>query len=287
MTDGWRSFGLALGLSCALTPLCHRLALRLALVDRPNERKLQPEPVPLLGGVALLAAALIGAWMPGLALVRSWPGVAALGVAVATGLADDWRKDSFPLGWKVLGLLLASLLGALSLGSSAWCSGGLLLGAGWCFLVINAFNLSDNENGLCAGLAAVPWAALALAGGGALSAERGVLAGLAGAALGFLPFNFPRARVYLGDAGTFGIGTMLALTLDPSHLHGVALALVAIPLLDLVWVATYRTLSGIPPWRGDRRHLSHQLIARGTPPAIAVVLLWGIALAIAWLALRP
>src|SRR5206468_7525387 len=132
-----------------------------------------------------------------------------------------------------------------------------------------AFNFMDNMNGRCAGLGAIAawfFAIVAAADGQYLV---GLIAFLTfGALLGFLPYNFPRARVFLGDAGSHLVGYLLAVLAilphfyTPRHARPLAvlmpLCILAVPLLDLVWVVLLRWRLGKPFYIGDTNHLSHR-----------------------------
>ena len=155
----------------------------------------------------------------------------------------------------------------------------------WLLTVINAFNFMDNMNGLCAGLGAIgAWhfAALAAADGQYLVTLIALLA--CGALLGFLPYNFPRARAFLGDAGSHLTGYLLAVLAilphfyTPQHPRPLAvltpLFVLALPLLDLAWVVLLRWRSGQPFYVGDTNHLSHRLVRAGLTRRNAVLLIW-------------
>ena len=155
----------------------------------------------------------------------------------------------------------------------------------WIITLINAFNFMDNMNGLCAGLAAVAswyFGLIAAAAGQYLVA---LLAFLSfGALLGFLPFNFPRARAFLGDAGSHLLGYLLAVLAilphfyTPHHARRWAVLLplfvLGIPLIDLAWVVFFRWRIGQPFYQGDTNHLSHRLVRLGLSPTRAVLILW-------------
>jgi UDP-GlcNAc:undecaprenyl-phosphate GlcNAc-1-phosphate transferase len=150
----------------------------------------------------------------------------------------------------------------------------------------NAANLADHANGLCAGLGALAAAALAAAnlrsGSDAVALAASALAG---GCLGFLPWNWPRARVFLGDTGSMTIGfTLAALAVLGAYTPGsrspraavvVPLVVLAVPLLDMAIVVALRLRAGQPPWIADRRHLAHRLMRRGLRPAAAVAAAWG------------
>jgi len=155
----------------------------------------------------------------------------------------------------------------------------------WLLTVINAFNFMDNMNGLCAGLGALGaffFALIAAAKGEYLVAITGFL--MCGALLGFLPWNFPNARAFLGDAGSHLVGYLLAVMAilphfytkqEPHHLAVLApLLVLAIPLIDLAQVSLFRTLNRKPFWIGDTNHLSHRFVRAGLSRTQAVLMLW-------------
>jgi UDP-GlcNAc:undecaprenyl-phosphate GlcNAc-1-phosphate transferase len=102
--------------------------------------------------------------------------------------------------------------------------------------------------------------------------------------LGFLPYNFPRARAFLGDAGSHLIGYLLAVLAilphfyNPRHQRQLAvltpLLVMAVPLLDMVWVVLLRWRIGQPFYQGDNNHLSHRLVRAGLTQPMAVLVIW-------------
>jgi UDP-GlcNAc:undecaprenyl-phosphate/decaprenyl-phosphate GlcNAc-1-phosphate transferase len=155
----------------------------------------------------------------------------------------------------------------------------------WILTVINAFNFMDNMNGLCAGLGALGAYHFAI-----IAAEDGqylvaLIAFLTfGALLGFLPYNFPRARAFLGDAGSHLVGYLLAVLAILPHFYTVyhprrwavliPILILAIPLADLVWVVALRWRLRKPFYEGDTNHLSHRLVRRGLTRTQAVLVIW-------------
>ena len=144
----------------------------------------------------------------------------------------------------------------------------------WILTLVNAFNFMDNMNGLCAGLGAIGAYNFAIIAGADNQYLVGLIAFLTfGALLGFLPYNFPRARAFLGDAGSHLVGYLLAVLAILPHFYTVRhprrwavlipLLVLAIPLLDLVWVVLLRWRIGQPFYQGDTNHLSHRLVRRG------------------------
>ena len=165
----------------------------------------------------------------------------------------------------------------------------------WILTVINAFNFMDNMNGLCAGLGAIGayhFALIAAADGQYLVALIAFLT--FGALLGFLPYNFPRARAFLGDSGSHLVGYLLAVLGILPHFYTVRhprrwavlipLVVLAIPLADLLWVVLIRWRLGQPFYQGDTNHLSHRLVRRGLTRTQAVLAIWLAAAALAVLA---
>jgi UDP-GlcNAc:undecaprenyl-phosphate GlcNAc-1-phosphate transferase len=167
----------------------------------------------------------------------------------------------------------------------------------WVLTVVNAFNFMDNMNGLCAGLGVIgawQFAVIAAADGQYLVALIAFLT--CGALAGFLPYNFPNARAFLGDAGSHLVGYLLAVLAILPHFYTkqnprplavlTPLLVLAVPLADLAWVVIQRTLAGKPFYIGDTNHLSHRLVRTGLSRPRAVLLIWFLAAAIgsiAWL----
>jgi UDP-GlcNAc:undecaprenyl-phosphate GlcNAc-1-phosphate transferase len=165
----------------------------------------------------------------------------------------------------------------------------------WIVTVINAFNFMDNMNGLCAGLGAIGayhFAVLAAQDSQYLVALIAFLT--FGALLGFLPYNFPRAVAFLGDSGSHLVGYLLAVLAILPHFYSlrhprpwavlIPLLVLALPLLDLVWVVLLRWRGGQPFYHGDTNHLSHRLVRRGLNRWQAVVAIWAAAEVVAFVA---
>jgi UDP-N-acetylmuramyl pentapeptide phosphotransferase/UDP-N-acetylglucosamine-1-phosphate transferase len=244
---------------------------------RPG-RKQHARPMPLAG--VLLCPVLVGFLGTDPDGAAGWTGAAAVAVAAAVGFLDDRGKErAQDLDWraKTLGLLLASALAATAFADPigaplAWCGA-----AGLAFVLANAVNFLDNTDGVAAGLCAT----------GLLAADSQacwpVAAGFA--ALAFVPWNWPRPRLFLGDAGAYALGIALALAIAEGwQADGRALALAAVPLLDFAQVVAVRLWLRHPPWVGDRRHLTHVAQNLGVPrvataPLFALLALLAIAAA--------
>ena len=166
----------------------------------------------------------------------------------------------------------------------------------WLVVITNAFNFLDNMDGLAAGVATIAATVLMIAT--TLNNQVFIslsLALLVGSLLGFLIFNFPPARIFMGDGGSMVIGWLLAIatvrttfvnTADPGYALGTAwygvfmpLVVLAVPLYDFTSVVLLRTLQGRSPFVGDQQHFSHRLVERGLTPRRAVLVIWAITLA--------
>jgi UDP-GlcNAc:undecaprenyl-phosphate GlcNAc-1-phosphate transferase len=267
-----------------LTPGAAWLARRLGVVDRPSARKVHPEPVPMLGGLAVaatVALAVAPRWPSGAAAVLVPMGAVAV---LAAGLVDDWR--GLGVGAKLCAQLAGAAVavaGGLSfpLGGPHWL--GAAAAVLWLVALTNATNLLDNMDGLAGGVTAIQAAAVAVL---ALGAGRDGVAWAAlavvGACAGFLIHNYPSASVFLGDAGSQFLGfTVAALALAARPVAApwtVALALVlvfALPAADTSLVVVSRLRRGLDPLRTPGTdHLSHRLVARGRSSRGAVAVLW-------------
>ncbi len=244
------------------TPLAARLAVRLGLVDQPGPLKVHARPVPYLGGVAVLLAVIapVAGARPSL--------LVPLVLACALGLADD-ATDLSPV--VRIGAEVAIGVAAVWV-AAPHDAGRAVLGVVVVLVLINAVNLLDGLDGLAAGVAACG----ALGSFVVLSGSTATLAlVLTGALGGFLVWNAPPARVYLGDAGSYLVGTALAmLFISASHrdasVVSAALLFAGVPVADTAVAIVRRLRAGTPLLRGDRGHVYDQLVDRGWSPKLAV-----------------
>lgn len=283
-----------------------RLSYRWAVLDHPDmARKTQSAPIPNFGGVAValafLFAALGALWISG----RSELAPEAIGIflpalgAALLGFFDDRRhlNPYFRLVCQALLAYLAWVLG-IRIDLTGIPALDLAFFIIWVVAVVNALNLLDNSDGLAAStvvIASLGAAIVALLSGQLLVPP--LAAAVAGAALGFLRHNWFPARVYLGDAGAYFLGLLLALLVvelapaDAPQWAGIAIAvlLLLLPLADMAFVIARRLAAGIHPFTAGRDHMSHVLQQRGrtVPQAVRqlqIVEIIGVlsAIAIAW-----
>jgi UDP-GlcNAc:undecaprenyl-phosphate/decaprenyl-phosphate GlcNAc-1-phosphate transferase len=264
-------FVLAFALALVLTPVAARVAKLFGLVDAPaisdggtngTTLKIHARPVPVLGGAAVVVAVLGATAMVGRAPVTSI--VAAVAVAFGSGLADDARPIPPPI--RVQFQILAGLL--LAAGGFRFVFEGALGIAALVALTVactNAVNLIDGQDGLAAGLGAI--AALGL-GMLADNEWRQLATATAGSLTGFLVWNRPPARIFLGNGGAYAVGVVLAaLAAAVTDAEGVRGMLAAASCLgvfafELGSTVTRRLSAGVPLANGDRRHGYDVLAAR-------------------------
>jgi UDP-GlcNAc:undecaprenyl-phosphate GlcNAc-1-phosphate transferase len=308
-----QSLSVALSTALVTVPLCILLARRFGIVDKPGGRKQHGQVTPLLGGVGVVAATGVGLW-----LVHSQSGrpggldlhmheiehvLVAAGVIFVIGLIDDVFKDRLSFQLKLLGQIAGVLVLMWEQLAKLFLQGGptaewlyMLFFLGWYLTIVNSFNFSDNMNGLMAGLSVIAFAA-SLVYLGTQDSLRSLLIAvlLVGGLLGFLPYNFPRSRVFLGDAGSMFVGFWMAFIqfdmasgfmgtgtgdFGASHLIP-AVLIMGVPLYDAAFVVIMRIVEGRPIYLGDNHHLSHRLVRSGFTPVEAVVMLWGLGILLA------
>jgi UDP-GlcNAc:undecaprenyl-phosphate GlcNAc-1-phosphate transferase len=279
---------LAIVFSLILTPLATRLSWAIGWLDHPEARKLHTSATALLGGAAVLASAALA--VPAARFVFQLefpaPSLAILAgglIAFALGLWDD-RFGLGPtpklLAQVVCAVLVTWAVGPLSLGIPRPVEFGLAALA--VVSLMNACNFLDNMNGMLGGISAITLAAFALLPAPAgMGGVRALQFALAGACVGFLPFNFPRARIFLGDAGSlvlgYSLGASLLMALQAGPRGWAALGpplLLAYPAFDMIFVVIRRLREGRPIQQGGRDHSNHRLASLIQCPNRTVLLIW-------------
>ena len=250
---------IALAVTVALTPLAIVAATKVGIVDRPGALKPQTAAVPYLGGLAVFAGIIVGT------ITDRPTELVPLGGALCLGVADD-RFELPPL---------LRLIGQLAVGAAVVITSPVHLPGPLAavlivvvtVLVINGVNLIDGLDMLAAGVAAVATVGFAVVLHGT---GRHLATALAAALVGFLVYNRPPARVYLGDGGSYLLGTALVVLLAqawgpgiPVHLGTAALALVALPAAEVSFAVIRRTRGRHSLMEGDRGHPYDRLVDRG------------------------
>lgn len=306
-----------------LTWLMIRLSPKLGLVDRPTARKNHAKVTPMGGGLAIAGATLLWFaiftaailladqmaslvdWMPETLKVHLpgaiskldslWVILGAASAICLVGLLDD----RFGLPWQ-LRLILQFAIAGLCVWWQGWRLTAFInipvLTAGlsviWIVGLINSFNMLDNMDGLSAGIAAIICCSLAAfllvtseqANGAPQYFVAGLLLVIAGSLGGFLVFNKPPAKIFMGDTGSFFVGFIVAVATllatytgyQSSSIHRILAAplALAVPFYDMISVIWIRLREGRSPFQADRCHLSHRLENMGMERPRAVLTIY-------------
>jgi UDP-GlcNAc:undecaprenyl-phosphate GlcNAc-1-phosphate transferase len=326
-------FVVSAGVTVATTPLVRRLSLRLGWIDRPSDRKVHPSPTPTVGGLAIYLGVLAGLvatrftpFLEGLYDTSSDLDAAAIAgtLVIVVGVVDDTRGVT-ALGKLTGQILVAAIVvllgvqlvyfyfpgqGVLSLSPDLAVPLTIL----WVVVMMNAVNLIDGLDGLAAGIVAIAAVAFFVymvwpdPGGAVLPATTTALsATAAGAAIGFLPWNFHPAKIFMGDSGAMLLGLLMAIATISGvgrNLEGpsggdlaviaipvlLPMLVLAVPLLDVILAVVRRMRRGIGIGHADKQHIHHRLMDIGHSHRQAVLLmyLWsalisGCALAVAFI----
>jgi UDP-GlcNAc:undecaprenyl-phosphate GlcNAc-1-phosphate transferase len=265
-------FFVAIALALVLTWAARWLGLATGLVDRPpaaepggsDQLKIHTTPIPVLGGLGVVAAVLGALLATGTEL--PWLVVAGVVMATAVGLVDDIRPQSASV--RLVALTVAAVPIAVGLPFDRLDQLAVPARVGVVVLLVvmaNAVNLIDGQDGLAGGLGAIGSVGLA-----AVIAANGnpVLAlVVAGALVGFLAWNLPPARVFLGNGGAYGLGALLTVLAAQATIghgwHGLLAAALCLGVFafELTFTVVRRLLGSQRLATGDRRH-SYDLLGR-------------------------
>jgi UDP-GlcNAc:undecaprenyl-phosphate GlcNAc-1-phosphate transferase len=281
-----------------LTPLMRKIALAQGVLDRPNSaHKSHKNPVPYLGGVAIIIGVVIVSYI---ALISNkftwsnfWLATSVLGPAVVMGLVGLWDdvKSLNPLprfiGQSIAGLVVAIILILNdNIGNP---TGITVLDAAitviWIVGICNSINFFDNLDGGAAGtvaITAISLTYLAITGDQYFIAALSVV--VAGSTLGFLIWNRAPARIYMGDAGALFLGLLIAtltVRFKPSTDNlvtsfAIPVLLLAIPILDTTVAVYSRLRRKVSPFQGGKDHLSHRLVRAGLSRKFSAITLWSL-----------
>jgi len=320
---GWYGLILAVaaGSTAALTVPAKRIAVRAGYIALPGDRSVHKKPIPYGGGASMflgfLVAVVLATTLPPFRAANTFTDspemlgvVLAGGAMFAVGLIDDVRDMSAPA--KMAGQVLAASI-LYFFGVTMWqlkipLAGFYVLTPGiiplitaiWVIALTNAVNLIDGLDGLAAGVVAIGGGALAvygirLMGLGLLPADNiGPLVAViaCGICLGFLPFNFNPARIFMGDAGAHFLGLLMAASTmviggrvpTAVPISGVTyfffaplfipLFILGVPLVDMAFAFVRRTASGKGFGTPDKEHIHHRLLNLGHGPRRSVIILW-------------
>lgn len=303
------TFVLAFIIAFSATPIARRLAIKVGAVDIPkDDRRMHKKPIALMGGAAIIAGFVISVlfdtlsssriFSPGKELLGLMTGVAIISVM---GILDDIRTLNYKL--KLLFQITAALSVVLISGTRIMSITNPFVSEGisyfsplisypltilWIVGITNAINLIDGLDGLAAGVASI--SSLSLFFVSILSPEMNlpltvytavITAALAGSTLGFLPFNFNPAKIFMGETGSAFLGFTLGVISIQGTLKSYAAISITIPLLvlglplfDTIFAIFRRIQSGKSIMQADRGHLHHRLMDMGLSQRQSVVIMY-------------
>lgn len=285
--------------SLVLVPICKKVAIHVNAMDIPNERKVHKKPMPRLGGLAIYLSFLICYMFFGEITVQMLSIMIASFVIILTGIIDDINplKARYKLVGQIIAACIAVYYGNIVLQDAYLFDYYINFGALAPFITIffivaciNAINLIDGLDGFASGVSTIYFITIAVI---ALLTNR--LGGLdiilsilmSGATLGFLVFNFPPAKIFMGDTGSQFLGFMIAIisllgfkNITFNSLF-VPIVILAIPILDTLFAIIRRFLKGEPIGKADKEHFHHQLLKMKFSTRVTVLIIYLIDIAFA------
>ena len=309
-------FLLALSVTYFLTPTVIKISSANGFVDRPNERKVHKEPIPYGGGIATFIGFLVASCV-GMAIWKHYnPEISSrdlmlfCGFLVAaflsfvTGFIDDIinMPAKVKLLCQIFTVSIVMFFGILVDFFTDPFGEGLIylpiyiavpVTIFWIVGITNAVNLLDGLDGLLGGItviSAVIFLFVAIMKGQLLVA--GIMAALAGSALGFLKYNFHPAKIFMGDTGSLFIGSIFAIASVVGGLKTtttvamvIPFLIMGLPIFDTAWAIVRRASNHQPIFKPDKGHIHHRLLALGLTQVQAVLIIYSINILLGLIAL--
>ena len=334
MNPGWEAYALAGGAAAlttlVLTPLVRLLAIRIGAVVKPDPRRVHTVPTPTLGGLAMLGGLVVGmvvAWQVDAFDAVFDSSTEPLGLVLAAivmfgvGMIDDLRDVSPPA--KMSGQVMAASILVLSgvsilvfripFGGIVFLSPDLsyIVSVVWVLGMANAINFIDGLDGLAAGVVAIAsgtfflYAIQLIDEGVLLDGNIGALVAIItfGVCVGFLPYNFHPAKIFMGDAGALGLGLLMAASTmvvggrTDQEFSGqtffffapllIPLFILAVPIIDTLFAIVRRATKRQGVSTADKDHLHHRLMRLGHGQRRSVLILWGWSALLSFFVLYP
>ncbi len=298
------AFVVAMIVALLATPLVILLARKTGALDAPNARKVHKKPIPRIGGLAIYAGFMAAIIFVAIKFgfdaesIKETVGLTLSGsLIVAVGLIDDYKN--LPAKVKLLGQIIAAAVLVLvfdvridfvtdPFGEYLYFDNlpiphlAIIVTMFWLVGLTNTVNLIDGLDGLAAGVASIASFTILL-----IALEQNFIlvaimtAALAGAAVGFLKYNFHPAQIFMGDTGSMFLGFMLAGISVTGAVKSVAtIALIVpifalgLPILDTTFAIVRRVRGGVPIFKPDKGHLHHRLLGVGFTQRQAVLLMY-------------
>ncbi len=299
MPDYMLAFVIAAGVALLITPGVILLAAKTGAMDAPDARKVHKKPIPRIGGIGIYAA-----FMVAMLSVLSFVDVTAevkteiIGLMVGgslivlVGVIDDYKN--LPAKVKLVGQIIAAAVLVIAFDVridfitdpfgdyiyTEWLAVPLTIF--WIVGLTNTVNLIDGLDGLAAGVATIAAVTIMM-----VALQQSIMlvavltAALAGAAFGFLYYNFNPARIFMGDSGSMFLGFMLAgISVIGAVKSAATIALIVpilalgLPILDTTFAIVRRYRGGVPIFKPDKGHLHHRLLDLGFTQRQAVLLMY-------------
>jgi len=283
-------------ISIIITPLVRKLAIRVNAIDIPkDERRVHNKPIPVMGGLAIYISFVLGTILYNGILTPSQTGIIIGATVIVIGGIIDDLKDLRPK-YKILIQVIAAICLlvsgiSISIVTNPFREFYPYLSIGWINIpvtiiwivgVTNAFNLIDGLDGLAAGIAFISCVTLMIVSmlNGRLEATF-LTAVLSGAILGFLPYNFNPASIFMGDTGSQLLGFLLAAISIEGAIKSATVFIIAVPILafglpiyDTLFAMIRRKVNGKSIMQADKGHLHHRLLDMGLSQKQAVVIMY-------------
>lgn len=288
----------ALVISFAMTPAVKRFAQRVGAIDNPGEaRRVHDHPIPRMGGLAIFLGFIIAVLLFAQITVQVRGILLGAILIVVCGAVDDiislraWIKFLVQIAAAVIAVLHGVVIQVLMNPNVFAAKEHLILGIFsvpitiiWIVAITNSVNLIDGLDGLAVGVSTISSVTMFII---ALLVSQGnvmvIMAALAGACIGFLPYNRNPAKIFMGDTGALLLGyilsTMSVLGLFKFYAvvsFAVPFLVLAVPFFDTAFAFFRRLFKGQNPMKPDRGHFHHRLIALGLSQKQAVFILYGV-----------
>ncbi len=285
------AFVIALVVCNRMTPPVKRFAERIGAMDIPKDgRRVHDHPIPRMGGLAIIVGFFLSVLLFMPVSDRVYGIVIGAFIIAGMGFVDDIvsLRPMVKLVLQIFAALVCVRFG-LVIDAVSWPVTKTYLDLGWwgtpitvlwIVLCTNAFNLIDGLDGLAAGVTSICsffLLASSILFSTAEPAAAIILTALIGACLGFIPFNFNPARIFMGDVGSQFLGFILATASVLGHFKLQAVMTFALPLADTGFAVIRRLAHGQSPFQADKGHFHHRLMAMGLSQKQTVLVLYGVA----------
>lgn len=266
--------------SLIVTPIVEKIARHVKALDYPNERRLNKVPMPTLGGLAIFFSFMLGYMLYARSSVQMLSILMGSFLLIFMGMMDDINplKTRYQLLVQVIAASIVVFYGQITLDYVSVLGMNFTFSYPWNYMItivlivsiINAINLSDGLDGLCSGISSIYFLTISIIAF-IMNAQQGLDTTLAlimlGSILGFLVYNFPPARIYLGDTGSNFLGFIIAVTTLLGYKTAtftsliIPLIILATPIIDVVFSIIRRILKKQNPFSTpDKGHIHHQLL---------------------------